>query len=308
MYEPEFVDVVVIGAGPSGLALAIHAARSGFNTLVLEREKVGGKLVDIDSIENYPGFPEGVPGPELAAIFRKQAQNAGARLQIREVTSIHMAEGYFLISTSGATIGARSIVLATGARNKNLGLPDEERFVGKGLFYCASCDGPEYIEKNVAVIGGGDSGVTEALFLLRIGVKKVFVIEQLPYLPAQKALLQKLRSGRNNLEIRCSTRVEKILGTDAIEGLEVVNVVTGEKDEIEVQGVLVRVGLVPNVELVEGILALDEEKRVRVNEKMQTSVPLIFAIGDVRSGSPCQIAAAVGDATIAANTLARLLH
>lgn len=299
-------DVIVIGAGPAGLTAALYTGRARFNTLVLERAIIGGELMNRDIIENFPGFPEGVYGPDLGSKLVKQVKNLDVKIEIAEVTGIEVKDGYRIVKTKEGDYFGRAIVVATGAHHKKLNVEGEEEFLNRGVFYCATCDGPAFIQKKVAVVGGGDSGLTEALFLSRIGVK-VLLVEQLPFLTAQKILQERAKSDPN-IEIRCDSRIERILGEEELTGVEVFDIKKGKKEVLEVDGVLVQIGLEPNTEPFIGILNLDEKGRIRVNEKMETNLELVFACGDVRSNSPGQIITAMGDGATCAIEIQRRLQ
>lgn len=304
--EGSVYDFVVIGAGPAGLAAALYAGRANLSTVVIERATVGGELMSRDIIENYPGYPEGIYGPDLGSKLIKQVKNLGVKIDIADASGVEEAGELKVVKTSEGDYFAKAVLIATGAHHKKLGVPGEDEFLNRGVFYCATCDGPAYIERRVAVVGGGDSGVTEALFLSRIGVK-VILLENLPSLTAQ-GLLQERAKKDPNIEIRCGTRVERILGDEEVKGVEVVDLKTGRTQVLEVDGVLVQIGLEPNTEPFGGLLKIDETGRIVVDANMQTSVPLVFAAGDVRSGSPGQIVTAMGDGATAAIAIQKMVH
>jgi thioredoxin reductase (NADPH) len=304
--EDTVYDVIVIGGGPAGLAAALYTARSRLMTLVIEKAIVGGELMNRDIIENYPGYPEGIYGPELGSKLVKQVKNLGVKIEIAEALGVEGAGDLRLVKTTEGNYLTRALLIATGTHHKRLGVPGEEEFLNRGVFYCATCDGPAYVERKVAVVGGGDSGVTEALFLSRIGAK-VTLLEVLPSLTAQRLLQERVKADPA-IEVRCGKRVERIVGDEEVREVEIVDVRTGQKEILAVEGVLVQIGLEPNTEFLGGLLKTDETRRIVVDRHMQTSMSLVFAAGDVRSESPGQIVTAMGDGATAAIAIQRALQ
>jgi len=298
-------DVIVIGAGPAGSTAALYTARAGFRTLIIEKEKLGGELVDRDLIENYPGFPDGIIGPELGANMVTQAQAAGAGLQLDEVESIMMQSDRKIVKTAQGSFECRSLIIAGGAHPKKLGVPGETEFANRGVFYCATCDGPKFAGKTVVVAGGGDSGITEALLMARIAAK-VIVVEMMPRMTASAVLLEKIKS-EPKLETRCGVRVDAIRGEDEVKSIDLVDIASGKKSSITADGILVWVGMQANTDYLKNTVPLDERGQVIVNTDLETAVPGIFAAGDIRHSSPMQITAAVGDGATAAISARRYL-
>ncbi|MEM0488203.1 MAG: FAD-dependent oxidoreductase [Candidatus Bathyarchaeia archaeon] len=296
-------DLVIVGSGPAGLTAGLYAGRARIRTLIVEKSAIGGELMNRDLLENFPGYPEGIYGPELAGKLVKQVQKLGIELQIAEALRLKVEDKWKVIETTQGNFISKSVIVATGTSYKKLGI--EEEFINKGVFYCATCDGPAFIGKNVVVVGGGDSGVTEAIFMAKIGVN-VTIIEQKPKLTAQKYLQDKLHM-TNNITVKCNTKVEKIIGKDEVEAVELVNLVTGHREVIAAQGVCVRIGTVPNSQFVAGLLELDADGKIIVNQLMETNVPMIFAVGDVRANSVGQIVAAMGDGAIAGMRVQHML-
>jgi thioredoxin reductase (NADPH) len=299
-------DVLIIGAGPAGLTAGLYTSRSGLRTLILDKENLGGELMNRELIENYPGYPDGILGPELGSNMLTQAMNYGTEIKLDKVERIEVNEDYKVIKTSQAAYWGRAIIIACGAHPKKLGVLGEEEFVDRGVFYCATCDGPRFTDKVVAVAGGGDSGITEALSLARI-VSKVTVVELLPQLTATK-ILQERAFQNPKLEIKCGFKVEAIRGDEQVKALDILDMQRGQKSVLEVEGILVHVGIEANTNYLKGSVPLNEKGQVLVNEKMETEIAGIFAAGDIRHNSLCQISTAVGDGATAALSLMKYLR
>jgi len=301
----EIYDVLIIGAGPAGLTAGIYTSRGKLRTLIIEKGALGGGLATRDLIENYPGYPDGILGPELSSNMVNQALNYDTEVQLGEVEQIKIDDNYKVVKTPFGEYTGKALIIAGGANNKKLAVPSEQEFADKGVFYCATCDGPHFANKVVAVAGGGDSGITEGLYLTKL-VSKLIIIEMLPQCTATKVLLDRAFSD-SKIEIKCSTKIEAITGDEQVKALELLDVQTGEKSTLEVDGVLVQIGLEPNTAYLGGIVPLDDQGYVLVNDKMETKVPGIFAAGDTRHNSMRQISTAVGDGTTAAMSAARYL-
>jgi thioredoxin reductase (NADPH) len=291
-------DVIIIGSGPAGLAAGIYASRSGLRTLIVERETPGGELMNINQIENYPGFQNGVSGPELGSNMLTQAAKFGTELEFANVEKITPGTNEKLLITSQGEFRAKTIIIASGSQSRKLGVTGEEEFINKGVFYCATCDGPRFAGKIVAVAGGGDSGLTEALFMAGF-VTRVIVIELMPQLMATKILQERVKAN-SKIQVKCGLKIEAIRGSGHLQFLELCDVKTGEKSSMTVDGLLVRVGLAPNTAYLRGILPLNSIGQVMVDDRMETEVRGIFAAGDVRHNSSMQIITAVSDGAIAA--------
>jgi thioredoxin reductase (NADPH) len=291
-------DVIIVGSGPAGLAAGIYASRSGLRTLIIERETPGGELMNINLIENYPGFQDGVSGADLGSNMLTQATKFGAELEFANVEKITPRTNEKLLITSHGEYRAKTIILASGSQSRKLGVTGEEEFINKGVFYCATCDGPRFAGKIVAVAGGGDSGLTEALFMAGF-VTKAIVIELMPQLMATKVLQERVKAN-SKIEVKCGLKIEAIRGSGHLQFLELCDVKTGEKSSIMVDGLLVRVGLVPNTVYLSGTLPLNSVGQVMVDDRMETGVRGIFAAGDVRHNSSMQIVTAVSDGATAA--------
>ncbi len=291
-------DIIIIGGGPAGLTAALYSARARLTTLVLERLFIGGQVSTTYIVENYPGFPEGIDGPAMMELFDQQAKRFGANIENTEASEIIVdGENKFVLADDNR-IGAGAIILATGSDPRKLNVPGEKELAGKGVSYCATCDGALFPEATVAVAGGGDAAVDEGLFLTRFA-KKIYVIHRRDELRAEKILQERLFS-KDKVEMVWDTVVEKINGGSSLESLSLKNVKDGAKRELEVEGLFIAVGHVPNAQLFNGLVDLDERGYVQANQNMETSVPGIYVAGDVRSGSTQQIATAVGDGSVAA--------
>ena len=298
-------EVIIVGAGPAGLAAGLYTGRAKLRTLIIERESLGGELMNRDLIENYPGYPDGILGPELGSNMVRQVMNYGAEIQLDEVERIEIEEDYTVVKASQGNYLGKTIIIAGGAHPKKLGIPGEQEFIDRGVFYCATCDGPRFTDKVVAVAGGGDSGVTEALFLTRL-VSKVIVIELLPHLTAAKTL-QERASSNPKIETKCVSRIETIRGDEQVRALDLLDVQTGQRSILEVDGILVHVGIEASTDYLRGRLPLNERGQVLVNDNLETEIAGIFAAGDIRHNSAWQIATAVGDGATAALSVGRYL-
>jgi len=298
-------DVVIIGSGPAGLTAGLYTARAGLKTLILENEGFGGYLVNIDLIENYPGFTEGIRGNELAHGMMKQAMSYGAEFQLAEVMGLELGEDPKVVKTIQGNYSGKAIIIAGGSHPKKLGISGEEEFVGKGVAYCAVCDGGSFANKVVAVAGGGDAGITEGLYLSRIA-SKVIIIELMPELSVTE-VLRKRALANLKIEIRCGTKIKAIVGDGQVKGLELLDVKTGQESTLEVDGVFVRIGLEPNSDYLKGVLPLDSDGQILVNDELETRVPGCFAAGDIRHNSKRQVVTAAGDGATAALSTSRFL-
>ncbi len=298
-------DVIIIGSGCAGLTAGLYTSRAGLRTLILEKEVMGGELMNRQLIENYPGFGAGVQGPELGSAMMEQATNAGAEIELVEVTGIEDKSGFKVVRTTDQSRTCKGVIVASSSQPRKLGVPGEEEFTGRGVFYCATCDGPQFAGRPVAVAGAGDSGITEALYLEQLGCQ-VTVVEFLPQGKASKVLLDRACSSPK-IQIRYGTKIEAILGDENVTGVDVQEVASGAKSRLAVDGVCVRIGMIPNTDFVRDLFPLSPLRQIPVDENMATCVPGIFAAGDVRQHSPMQMATAVGDGATAAMALGRYL-
>lgn len=292
-------DVIIIGGGPAGLTAGLYLVRAKRRVLLLEKENFGGKIKNVEWIENYPGFAEGVAGPQLASDMVNQATKQGLQLEPAEVTGIELySSSRWIGCANGAGYTTSTVIVASGSRFKRLGIPGEEKLRGKGVFSCALCDGGHFSDKVVAICGGGDTGVTEALYMTKLA-SKVILLELMPSLNAT-AVLQEKAKNNPKIEVHCGTKVEAILGDSRVEAIDLTEMGSGSRKTLKVDGVLVAVGLEPNTDYLNGIIPLDSQGHILVNERMETEVPGVFAAGDVRHGSPRQVVTAAGDGATAA--------
>ncbi len=305
----EFYDLIVVGGGPAGLTAAIYAAREGMDTLIIERSTVGGQAGSTEQIENYPGFSKGVHGAELADEMKAQAERFGVEiLPARGVTGIGSEGEYGMVRTDGGDeYCSRAILLATGSRYRRLGVPGEEDFIGAGIHFCATCDGPFYKgQEMVVVVGGGNSGVEEGLFLTKFATK-VTVLEVRDRLGASQILQEKAAS-HPQMEIRLNTTVEGFQGNGKLSSVLVKSGDTGEIEELTPGPVFVFIGLDPNVDFVRGAVDLDKWGFIQTSMSLETNIEGVFAAGDVRAGSTKQVAAAVGEGATAALMIRQYLE
>jgi thioredoxin reductase (NADPH) len=298
--------VIVIGSGPAGLTAALYAARGKLDPLVISGNQLGGQISITNEVENYPGFPEGTTGPELVELMQKQAERFGARIMIDEVTEVDFSKGSpFYLKTHGEEFEADSVIVTVGASPKRLGIPGEEDFIGRGVSFCATCDGFFFRDKDVLVIGGGDSAMEEALFLTKF-VSKVRVIHRRDELRAGEAL--KRRAAENEkIEFVWDTVLEEIQGNGKVETVVVKNVKSEKTSNIETDGVFIFIGHYPNSSLFEGQLEMDDLGYLITDEKMMTSIPGIFAAGEIQDPVYRQIATSVGQGCAASIMAARWL-
>lgn len=298
-------EIVVAGGGPAGLTAALFAARHGHTTLVVDPLCMGGAILNTQRIEDVPGFPEGVSGFEFGPRLQEQAANAGATVEPAEATRIERRVDDWCVATDSREITAGAVIVATGSRPRKLGLPREEELEGKGLSHCASCDGPLFRGQAVAMVGGGDSALLETLELEGHDVRVVLVNAE-DALSGQETYASRVLEAPY-VEVRQRTSVEEILGDGRVEGLRLRHLGSGEPSTVEVAGVFVHIGRVPNTELLEGPLTLDENGRVATDAWMRTEQPGLFAAGDVRADSAGQAVTAAGDGATAAIAAHRYL-
>jgi thioredoxin reductase (NADPH) len=291
-------DVMIVGGGAAGLTAGMYAARYGLRTAIVEQLMGGNQIINAEKIENFPGFPKGIPGAELAPLMQEQAMNAGADFLMAEATGISLGNPYKTLTTTDGTYSTRTIIIAVGSRLKKMGIPGEEEFEGSGVSHCATCDGPLYMGEVVGVVGGGDSAVDEALSLTEYA-DRVVLFHRRNRLRAQKALQDKIvRNPR--VELAYNTVVESVLGSNMVSGVRVRNVITNLADRVDLQGLFIYVGLEPNTEFVRGVVRTDNAGHIAVNAMMETDVPGIYAAGDIRQHSVSQLVSSAGDGATAA--------
>jgi len=291
-------ELVIIGGGPGGLTAGIYAARARLRTVLLEKGLAGGQVALTNLIENYPGFPDGVAGMELGQLMEQQARNLDLEIVNEEALKVELHGADKLVQTAGNEYLAAALIIATGAQHTRLGLPSEEALTGRGVSYCAVCDGAFFRGREVAVVGGGDSAIDEGLFLTRFA-NKVTIIHRRDALRATK-ILQERAFANPKMAFIWSHVVDQIVGTDHLEKVVLRHVRTGEKQDLVVDGLFVYIGLKPNTEFLRGTLKLDPQGGIVTNEKMETEIPGIYAVGDVRLGSLRQAIIAAGEGATAA--------
>ncbi|MBN1811209.1 MAG: thioredoxin-disulfide reductase [Anaerolineae bacterium] len=288
----QIYDLIIIGGGPAGLTAAVYAGRAALRALLLGGVTPGGQIANTDRVENYPGFPEGISGAELAMRFQSQAEHFVTRLANDFVTKVDFSASPFTVKTHSETYQGRTVIVATGAFPRRLGVPGEKEYFGRGVSTCATCDGFFYKDRRVVVVGGGDSAIDEGLFLTKFA-SEVIVIHRRDELRATKSLQERAFTSPK-MRFVWDTVVEEILGQDTVTGVRVRNVKTGETSTIGTDGVFVYVGLIPGTKLFEGQLELTEQGYVVADGHQRTSVPGVFAAGDVQSPDFRQVVIAAG--------------
>lgn len=296
--SPVDYDLVVVGAGPGGLTAGMYAARARRKTLLIEKAAPGGQILMTDWMENYPGFPDGLTGADLVQRMKAQAERFGLEMDSGEVVSAELDGPVKTLHLTEGDVRARAIVLATGATSRRLGIPGEGTFFGRGVSTCATCDAPFYRNRVVAAVGGGDTAVQESLYLTKF-VQKVYLIHRRDQLRATRILQERILTN-DRIHILWNSALVEIEGTEGVECVRVKNLKTGELTTLTVDGCFIWVGTDPNTGFLNGSVALDASGYVRVDERMETSVPGVFAVGDVRVTPLRQVATAVGDGAIAA--------
>ncbi|MHB1419482.1 MAG: thioredoxin-disulfide reductase [Bacillota bacterium] len=298
-------DLLIIGGGPAGLTAGLYGARGGLSTLLLEMGMPGGQASTTDIIENYPGFPEGISGPELMQRFADQAARFGMKTAMEAASGVDLAAPIKVINTGQQTYEARTVIIATGAVARPLGVPGEAAYRGRGVSYCATCDGAFFRGKKVAVVGGGDAAVEEALFLTKFA-KEVILIHRRDSLRAAR-VAQDRAFANERVGFRWNLVVEEIIGGPSVKGLRLRNVKTGIIAEEPFDGVFVFVGTVPHTEFLGGTVKTNEEGYIVCDTTLATSVPGVFAAGDVREKTLRQVSTAVGDGALAAMSAEKYL-
>jgi len=272
-------DVIIIGSGPAGLTAAIYAKRSGMQTLVITGLDWGGQLMTATKVENFPGFPKGIDGPDLMRKIREQAINFDVEMVENYVSEVDLSSNPFRVKVSDIWYKGKTLIIATGARYKELGLESEGRLLGKGVSYCAVCDGYLFKDKKVAVVGGGDTALTDALYLSGI-CKEVHIIHRRDKFRASRALVEQV-SRKSNIILHLNRIVIDIKGDNKVEGVEIKDVSGGKDEILNIDGVFIAIGHIPNTDLVRGKIELTNEGYIKTSEFVKTSVPGVFAAGDV---------------------------
>ena len=293
----QIYDMVIIGGGPGGYTAALYAARAGFSTLLLEKLSPGGQMALSHQIDNYPGIPDGIDGFSLAENMQRQAERFGARTALAQVFSADLKASPKVIETSEGTFHAKTVVLSTGAGPRLLGLPMEQELTGRGIHYCAACDGMFYRGKTVVVVGGGNSAAADALLLSRVA-KKVILVHRRDSLRATKIYHQPLMQAEN-VEFCWNSAVTELLHNGKVTGIRLRDLVTEEERDLSCDGVFVSIGRKPASELAEGQLELDQAGYILAGESTETSIPGVYAVGDVRTKELRQVVTAVADGAMA---------
>lgn len=296
--SPQHEKVIVLGSGPAGLSAALYAARAELNPLVIGGIEPGGQASLTDTIENYPGFPEGVGGAELGDLFQKQAERFGARIVFEMASTVNLKQHPFAVTTDSGSYTADSLIIATGASPVYLNVPGEKEFTGKGVSYCATCDGWFYKGKSVAVVGGGDSALEEALFLTRFA-SSVTIIHRRDALRAG-AILQKRAKENPAIKFVWNSVVEEVLGETKVSGLRLKNTVSGEVSTLPVDGVFIFIGHTPNTGMFTGQLDMDDKGVIKVSQHQETSVPGVFSSGEASDSRFRQVITSAGMGAAAA--------
>ena len=291
-------DVIIIGGGPGGLTAGMYAGRANLKTLILEKEVIGGQIALTEKIEDYPGFPDGIGAQELIKKFEEHAKKFGAEIILEEAKEIILDEKYRIVKTHYNEYKSKTIIVATGARHKLLDVPGEKELRGKGISYCAICDGPFFKEKDIVVVGGGDTAILEAIYLTKFA-RKVYVVHRRDKFRASAKYVERAKENKK-IEFLLENVIKEIYGKNKVEGVILENVKTKEKKELAASAVFIFVGFIPNSEILKGLAEIDENGGVITNEKMETKTPGIYAIGDIRSKSLRQIVTSASDGAIAA--------
>ena len=292
-------DMIVIGGGPGGYTAALYAARAGLKVIVLEKLSAGGQMALTSRIDNYPGFGEGIDGFELGEKMQQQAERFGAETELAEVTDLRLSDDMKTVRTSEGVFYGRTVVIAAGANPRELGIPGEKELIGRGVNYCAACDGMFYKGKTVVVVGGGNSAAADAMILSRIA-EKVIIVHRRDTLRATKVYHEPLLSAPN-VEFFWNGTVSQLLYDSKITGVKVTNVNTAEETVIPCDGVFVSIGRTPATQLVARQLTLDPSGYISAGESTETSLPGVFAVGDVRTKALRQVVTAVADGAMAAH-------
>lgn len=310
MTNNEVHDVIMIGAGPAALSAAIYTTREDIDTVLFEKGVIGGLAAITDWVDNYPGFPKGLSGMDLAEGLREQAERFGADIRLGEVLSIEDEGPLKKLSTTDGDVYAKAVLIATGSDYKKLGIPGEQEYYARGVHYCATCDGAFYRDKRLVVVGGGNSAIQEAIFLTRFA-SKIDILVRSDKMRASDILQQDLKKHADKITVHFNTTTDEIIGNQEGKVVKVkgTDKIAGKTVEFETDGVFVFIGLLPNTAFLEGSdIALDEVGMVKSDDELQTSMPGVFVAGDVRSGATMQIASATGEGATAALMIRKYLE
>lgn len=290
-------DMIIIGGGPAGYTAALYASRAGFNTVTVERMSPGGQMAITDIIDNYPGFEEGIDGFDLGIKMQRGAERFGAKTEYAEVVSVDLTQKIKKVKTANGTLYGKTLVIATGANPKELGIQNERELIGRGVHYCAHCDGRFYKNKTVAVVGGGNTAAADALYLSRIA-KKVYLIHRRDILRATKIYHEPLMQA-DNIEFLWNSAVTEFTADDRVTGAKITNLKTGDVTGIDCDGVFISIGRKPATDFVRGKLLLDDDGYIIADETTRTDIPGVYAAGDVRTKALRQVVTAVSDGAVA---------
>ena len=290
-------DIIIIGGGPAGYTAALYASRAGYNTVTIERMSAGGQMAVTDIIDNYPGFEEGIDGFTLGMKMQQSAERFGAKTDYSEVIAVDLTDKIKKVATTGGDVFGKTVIIATGANPKKLGIPNEKELIGRGVHYCAHCDGRFYKNKTVAVVGGGNSAAADALYLSRIA-KKVYVIHRRDTLRATNIYHERLMIA-DNIEFLWNSTVSQFIAGDRVTGAVINNLKNGGSTEIDCDGIFISIGRKPETDFVKGQLALDKDGYIIADETTITDLPGVYAAGDVRTKALRQVVTAVSDGAVA---------
>ena len=291
-------DVLIVGGGLAGMTAGLFAARHGMSTAIIEKMMGGAQIINIEKIENFPGFPQGISGAELGPAVQEQAMDAGVEFIIAEASGVTRDGDQKVVVSDAGQHRAKAVIVAAGSNLRQLGIPGEEELFGRGVSHCATCDGPMFMNEVVGVVGGGDSAVDEALTLTDY-VNRVLIFHRGDRLSAQKVLQDRLNDNRK-IEVVWNSVVERILGEDTLTGVEVRNTVTNLENQVNLNGLFIYVGLEPGSELVKDLVKLDNAGHIPVGISMETEIPGLYAVGDIRQNSASQLVSSAGDGATAA--------
>ena len=291
-------DILIVGGGLAGMTAGIYAARYGMRTAIIERLMGGAQIINIEKIENYPGFPQGISGAELGPAVQEQALDAGVEFVMAEASEVTRTDSVFSITNDAGQHQAKAVIVAAGSSFRQLGIPGEEEMVGRGVSNCATCDGPLFMDQMVGVVGGGDSAADEALTLTEYAAR-VLVFNRSRESGAQQILQDRLRDNAK-VEVVWNTLVERILGEETVSGVAVRDLASGLESQVDLSGLFVFVGLQPGSDLVKDLVSLDNAGHIPVDISMATLVPGLYAVGDIRQNSSSQLISAAGDGATAA--------